>query len=244
MKYFVGDLKYYLNYFIFNKNTSHEIKELRENGIVIINNFLSDKECENHIIEIDKLIKNNSISWEDSEKSDVRIMGYDNLNKKAKQMFSKIDHLFNDYIDFRKNNNNFLMANKVTFKENNLGSGGGWHRDSINRRQLKFLIYLSDVNIVNGPFEYIPKTHHSINKFKTNKFLTKKVRYSNDEIRVFKDSLPSKIFNAKKGTCIIFDSSGLHRGTPIKKGFRYAITKYMYDSKIPLHISKLIIDEV
>jgi hypothetical protein len=106
------------------------------------------------------------------------------------------------------------------------------------------MVYLSDVDIVNGHFEYIPKTHHSINKFKTNKFLTKKTRHSNDEIRVFKDSLPSKIFNAKKGTCIIFDSSGLRRVTSIKNGFRYAITKYMYDSKIPLHMSKLIIDEV
>ena len=54
------------------------------------------------------------------------------------------------------------------------------------------------------------------------------------------NSLPSKIFNTKKGTCIIFDSSGIHRVIPIKNGFRYAITKYMYDSKIPLHMSKLI----
>ena len=132
------------------------------------------------------------------------------------------------------------MANRVRYEDNNLGSGGGWHRDSLNRRQLKFMIYLNDVSSENGPFEYLLKTHSASNKFLTNKFLTKKVRYSNSEIEEFQKENPSKTFYAKKGTCIVFDSSGLHRGTPIKKGERYAITKYMYDSSIPKHMNDLI----
>ena len=59
----------------------------------------------------------------------------------------------------------------------------------------------------------------------------------------YKQKFPSKLYTAKKGTCIIFDSSGLHRGTPLREtgGVRYAITKYMYDSKIPNHVEELIL---
>ena len=139
--------------------------------------------------------------------------------------------------------NSFLMANRVCFKKNNKGSGGGWHRDSLNRRQLKFMIYLNDVESNNGPFEYVLKTHTAMNKFATNHFLTKKTRYTDSEMEDYKQKFPSKLYTAKKGTCIIFDSSGLHRGTPLREtgGVRYAITKYMYDSKIPNHVEELIL---
>ena len=46
------------------------------------------------------------------------------------------------------------MANKLIYKKGNLGSGGGWHRDTFFKKQLKFIIYLSDVGEKNGELFY------------------------------------------------------------------------------------------
>ena len=51
----------------------------------------------------------------------------------------------------------YVMANKVIYKDYNLGSGQGWHKDNI-ARQLKFMIYLNDVDSENGPFQYLLKS--------------------------------------------------------------------------------------
>ena len=46
------------------------------------------------------------------------------------------------------------MANKVSYIKNNEGSGGGWHKDAYYT-QFKSILYLTDVNNENGPFELI-----------------------------------------------------------------------------------------
>ena len=48
----------------------------------------------------------------------------------------------------------FTMAAKINFKHGNLGSGGNWHRDSVNP-SLKSMVYLVDVDQKNGAFEII-----------------------------------------------------------------------------------------
>ena len=242
MKYFLGEIKYYMNFLFSDYNKLLHVKEIRRNGITVIPNFLTEEECKFHIDKINNCVKTKKISWNDIDNSDVRIFGYENLVKEASNLFITIDFVYKNYISIIKRNS-FLMANRVCFKKNNKGSGGGWHRDSLNRRQLKYMIYLNDVNDKNGAFEYVPKTHTAKNKFITNHFLTKKTRYTDSEMENYKQKFPSKLYAAKKGTCVIFDSSGLHRGTPLTEegGVRYAITKYMYDSKIPKHIQKLIL---
>ena len=41
--------------------------------------------------------------------------------------------------------NAFTMAAKIVFNDRNKGSGGGWHRDSINP-SVKAMLYLNDVD--------------------------------------------------------------------------------------------------
>jgi len=123
------------------------------------------------------------------------------------------------------------MANKVKYNKNNKGSGGGWHKDSFTS-QYKTILYLNDAKFDNGAFELILDSHKLMSclkiskKFNLNIF---KTRFSNEEINLltFKDNKIKTLYG-KAGTLIIVDTSMIHRGRPLKKGFRYAITNYYY----------------
>ena len=54
-------------------------------------------------------------------------------------------------------------------------------------------------------------------------------RFSNFSIKILKFFLfKQKIFKAKKGTCIVFNSTGLHRGLPLTNGERVTLTAYIF----------------
>ena len=238
MKYLLGEIKYRF-FDLLNKNIYSQI-ELRKNGFAVIEDFLSSEECSFHIDNIENLIQENQFSWADKEKSDFRIFGYENFTEKQTNIFDSLDKKYLSYISPYKLKST-LMANKTTFKPGNTGSGGGWHRDSLNRRQLKFMIYLTDVENDNGAFEYLKNSHALSSKLITNHFLYRKVRYSDLEISEFSTKWEKFTITGKKGTCVVFDSSGLHRGSPLKKGYRLAITKYIFDKEIPIQIKNQIL---
>lgn len=124
------------------------------------------------------------------------------------------------------------MAAKLYAAPDKLGSGGGWHRDSF-LPQYKAICYLTDVSEKNGPFEYVPGSHRLIPKVNFGlKAVTRdcanSTRYTQESIDEYCRTMgvESKFFVAKKGTVILCDTSGLHRGRPIMEGIRYALTNY------------------
>ena len=234
MKYLLYDLKYQINEIYTKSINSIDYSEFKKTGFLVKRNFISKEDCNNFINQIDLNIKNGQVSWADETMSDHRIFDF-----KSKDIFKSLNNLYQKYIS-KKSCNKFIMANRLTYKKDNKGSGGGWHRDNLNRRQLKYMIYLNDVNEDNGAFEYIPNSHNNRSKFLTNGFSNHVYRYSSEEINHFYDNKSIK-FSAEAGTLIIFDSSGLHRGSPVKKGVRYAFTQYMFDSSIPNHIKNLFV---
>lgn len=238
MKYLLSELKYIYNGFFIKINPYKEYKQFKREGLLVKKNFLTKDQCENLISQIDLNIKNEKISWKDKEESDVRIFNFKSKTKIFKSENIDLESFYRKYISSVECNK-FIMANKLVAKENNLGSGGGWHRDNLNRRQLKFMIYLNDVNEDNGAFQYIPKTHKVSSKLFTNS-LSNNFRYSPKKISKLYPEKSIKL-SAKAGTLIVFDSSGLHRGSPILKGKRYALTQYMFDSPIPRHIKNLFV---
>ena len=175
-----------------------------------------------------------------TKKSDVRIFGFENLFPNSANLFKSIDCLYGSYIDNNKKSS-VLMANKVNFVIDNLGSGGGWHRDSLNRRQLKFMIYLNRVNEENGPFEYLMGSHRLNSKLKTNHFLFKKTRYTSEDVKNTLGPGSQKNFRHKWNVCLLTHQDS--RGNPISTGVRYAITKYMFDGMIPTHIQKIVLNQ-
>jgi len=238
MKYLLLELKYMYNEFLVECKLRKEYQELRTNGFLVKEGFLSTSECEDIILQIESNIINGNISWKDEQESDIRIFNFKPENYFFINKSIDINSLYAKYISKNKQHK-FIMANKLVYKEKNKGSGGGWHRDNLNRRQLKYIIYLNDVNEENGAFEYIPKTHKVSSKLFTNGF-SNSFRYSPEKIDKFYPEKSIK-FSAKAGTLIVFDSSGLHRGTPILKGNRYALTQYMFDSPVPSHIKRLFV---
>jgi hypothetical protein len=120
------------------------------------------------------------------------------------------------------------MANRVQPSLGQVGSGGGWHRDSY-RRQIKCFIYLSEVTISNGPLAYIPKSHKARNKMlnlaKSSEL--KRARYTAErDMQYFNDC--SQPLTGSVGTVVLADTSGIHQGMPVFNGERLMLTQYRY----------------
>ena len=207
-------------------------EDLKTKGYFVCDNLLSGDICDEIANEVRNRVNQGEYSWKDETESDFRIMNYEGSNHLLIEANKLIKEVFAEYIGSRNSFEFVKMANVVTPQPGNSGSGGGWHRDSLNRRQLKLMIYLSDVDESNGAFEYIESSHTLSHKFKFNG-LKSKVRFTESSEAVNCDSV---IFSARKGTGIIFDSSGLHRGRPCLSGERIALTYYTYQFKIPKHV--------
>ena len=139
------------------------------------------------------------------------------------------------------------MAAKLEAAEGNKGSGGGWHRDHPNVKQSKSIVYLTDVSLQNGPFQYIEGSHTSravyrdCYKYGYDQFQS---RFTEQEVQYLLENEPERLktFTAEAGTVILTDTRGIHRGKPIETGERYALTNYLWmHSNIPKHISKSLV---
>lgn len=216
-------------------------------GFVIIENFMSDSECDHYKGLIDNFITtNHDLVWRDEAKSDERIYF-------ANKYISEFDGIFRDPF-IRKALQNytgcldpvgFVLANKLSYVDNNVGSGGGWHRDSLINHQFKAILYLSDVSPDNGPFQYIRSSNTKLSLFYNfikGDSIFGKHRFSNNEIDKYLDELPERdlvTITGRKGTLLLVDTKGIHRGSPLVQGFRYALTTYFWDKKIPKHVAKM-----
>lgn len=247
MKYLISEIKYLLNGKL--SNLSGEAKDIynqiKEKGFAVVPDFISENQCAELQIELETHLKKN-YTWKDQIGSDSRIYGIERVSKKFADLFENelLKVIYKKYID-KFTLHKFIMSNKVLYKENNAGSGGGWHRDVINRRQLKFICYLNDVDEENGCFQYIPHTHKISEKMKTNKLMGLKsgvYRYSNKKIEKLLEKSAYKCISLKasRGTLIIVDTSGIHRGSPMKSGKRYAVTQYMSDTPFKSHMRRLL----
>lgn len=242
------------------RSTSYEnaIKRLNDTGILVIENFFNDDDCNNAIKLIDKAaIKYKKNIQTDRNNSDKRIFGINRINidnyfnrnevNSVKKFHESI--LINDItkIFYTEDFCGFVMGARMDYSKNNLGSGGGWHRDSVHKKQIKSILYLTDVTESHGPFQYLEKSHLPDNifadTFQFNLYYNKN-RFTNDEIRTIQIHKKYKLstLTAKKGTLILADTRGLHRGMPIKSGVRYSLTNYFFSgNKTADHIEKICI---
>jgi len=169
---------------------------------------------------------NNKQIFSTKKNDDIRMFGFEKgLDKNITNFFFDMDNKASIKFFKKKPLYQTLMVNK-TFKPSEkklaLGSGGGWHRDSYLKRQLKTIFYLTKVNTENGPFTYLEP------KLKIfSRFYPMKTRLSpNADKQLNFCSSKISITSEKPGLGFSIISNYIHRGIPLISGVRYALTVY------------------
>lgn len=211
------------------------VNKLNEDGYIVLRglfnheevNLLKKKTIE-HLSSSETINNDGDFRRFCAEKSNEisNIFSSNKVIKKYKKAYLGYDSIFDS-----------TLAGHLTYTKNNKGSGAGWHRDSYIR-QVKSIVYLTDVELENGPFEYLVSSHKRKNVIRDANFLSKiadgghnQIRYTNNEIEIIKKEFgyESKLITGRKGDVVIADTRGLHRGSPIISGERIALTNYCRD---------------
>lgn len=232
------------HFFKFNLNNTDKtvLKNLATIGVSEGRNFYNDVECKNLCRRIDEIIDGNQANiWRDSIGSDERIYFAEEIDPIFNRILesSYVRDMYRLYMG-NENPIGMVLAARLTAKDQNLGSGGGWHRDSPYRNQFKAFCYLSKVKPENGPFQFVPSSHRKLLILKAliyGLFKPNVYRFNDEQIKNFQD-----VFNAKRvcvtsdnpGTLFFADTKILHRGSPIQDGARYALFVYLWDREIPV----------
>jgi len=209
---------------------------LKKFGIIVFKKYYSEIELKNLKNEINKFdyeLNNSKTNLVENCSGDLRLFHVEKKSKILKNLVSD-NILFNNIAALYKEKKYFnkkLLLNNVVFDaNNNTSSGGGWHRDN-HHCQFKTLVYMSDVGLKNGNFQFIVNStqkhigippHWSYNN----------TRYSNDTInKLLKDGNNNcKLYDiiGEAGTVVFFDATNIHRGKVIEEGSRNALTQYYF----------------
>ena len=224
--------------FKFFKNKSeeykNELKILENQGYFVVKNFLSKKECQKAVQEIkESLIKYNQYVHESDDK---RIFGVENIIPLASELSKNRKFLdLGESLLGKPIFNLFTLAGYLDDSKKG-SSGGGWHRDCFYG-QFKIMLYLTNVEKKNGPFQIIPKSNKFLNIFKliiSGILDVNQYRISNNLIEKITNKLNQSIktINGEAGDLIIFNPIAIHRGKPIEEGERVSLTNYYYPFSI------------
>ena len=246
LKLEASELFWMLPKYNFNDSSIDQyITLLLSDGICVIENFIDQSLCESLVSKASNIIENRKqfVSFESND-SDKRIYGIDRLDESFRlDDEMKLAHTISTKFYRVRNPVWFQMFGNITYAPNNQGSGAGWHRDSRYSHQFKAIIYLSNVTDVSGPFEYFKGSHLKEGLNKTADFLgvsTNAYRFEDEQVNELEASgILSKRTTVKgsKGTVVLADTRGLHRGKPLLEGERWALTRYYFERQIPKHFA-------
>lgn len=229
---------------IASKNVDSKAKaivhDLETKGWYVLKDYLPEELCEHLKSEMDLLLEtktSESNYWTDYNKSDLRFYRVQELTKEfdifLKDPFLKT--IENKFLGAHRSGVDNLLVNKISYVQGNLGSGGGWHRDSPHSNQFKAIAYLVDVNEKTGPFQFLEGSQNfwdSMKIFIGGLSSTSQYRFTNEEVEKILERIGhSKLitFEANAGDVILVNTKGIHRGKPIEEGIRYAMTNYYND---------------
>lgn len=222
----------------FEKSSKYDriLSDLKKDGYSKIENFVSLEKCKEIVDIVDIYLKENSQKiWRENDNDcDLRLFGAEKIDKLIDEYFRNEEILKIGNLHIKSPLKNiFTLAGKTSLtKKNNFGSGGGWHRDSINP-SFKAMLYLTDVNIGDGNLQIIHESNKFNNIVKINTEINKDLlntRFKNEEIASLIETFDFQVIDVfgKAGTLVLFDGSYVHRGSPIINNTRYALTNYFY----------------
>lgn len=218
-----------------SKQASQYLEQICEHGICIIDNFWGEEKCRQARAEVDRIIDSYPEYVHPSAKADKRVYGANNVSELISEfntnpLLTEIANAYNE----EPTRAAFTLAARLPVEAENLGSGEGWHRDAFFR-QFKAIIYLSDVGPDNGPFQMLKDSQQTLrvlSDIKAGKLGYMQYRLDDDEVERILKKEPERLitYTAKAGTLILVDTSTIHRGKPIEKGIRYALTNYYFQN--------------
>jgi len=221
------------------------VNGLKNEGVFVKPHFYTPSECERLRNKIDQLIENDDVKiWSDDEGADQRIYFVNDLDSEFQAFYDNQDirQVLSAYTG-TTNPNGMLLAARIDYKENNQGSGGGWHRDSPFTHQFKAICYLNNVDEMNGPFQYIKKSQrkwYTITSYLKKIFKPGVYRFTEQDIDTYlkKQNQDITSITGKEGTLVFTDTKGIHRGKALNSGLRYVLFCYFWHGDIPEHFNK------
>lgn len=205
-------------------NTKENVlNHLKEYGFVVIPNYWSPEKCKQALNEL-KTLPNQV--FEGGQGGDLRCQHSNKYLSSSNEFLndSFIQNIADDYS--LCNIADRVVAGIVNYNSDlQTDSGGGWHVDSELPAQLKSFMYLTDVNEENGPFMFVQKSRDLVNELQKHSNL----RISQELVNEHVNSEDIIEMVAPAGTCILADSTYLHRGKQIESGTRYTYTTYFYE---------------
>ncbi|AKZ61479.1 hypothetical protein F506_01255 [Herbaspirillum hiltneri N3] len=209
------------------------LAEVERNGICIVPDFWSAEKCADARAEIDRVITEYPRYVNGNAKADVRVYGANNASALIDDFAqdARLLAIASAY-NHKATETAFTLAARMPTTPGNSGSGEGWHRDAF-LRQFKAILYLSEVSMENGPFQFLSDSQRSkrvLVDMKTADLKYMQYRMEETQIARLLAQEPARLktFTARAGTLILVDTSAIHRGKPIQAGTRYALTNYYF----------------
>ena len=209
--------------------------EIQKNGYAVIPNFFDKEICEACIRDMDVMYDTKKEFVHNTEYADSRIFGAEDLSENIRKFaddsfLHKIANAYNAV----PTSNGFTLAGRIKATGHEFGSGGSWHRDSYFR-QFKSLLYLTDVNVENGPFQVIHRSHRSKQisiDSKNANLESMQCSFNQNIVEKILNESPDRLktLTGNAGTLVLVDTSIIHRGLPLEEGIRYALTNYFFEN--------------
>lgn len=211
--------------------TDPTLEYVRDSGYHIIRDFVPRDTCAEYAEEVENVFGAHPevVHQPRVEQADMRIFGIESLSPACAAFAG--DTRIKNWVESYTDDAGFMftMANIID-TPNDYGSGGMWHRDGF-LPELKCILYLTDVTIENGPFRLISKSHamghhhrRDMRRYGMN-FLQNRL---GDVAERVVENEPERLITAvgHAGTLILFDTSVIHTGAPLRSGKRIALTNY------------------
>ncbi len=211
---------------------ANALRALERDGFAVVPNWLDRAEADALTVLLDTWIDGHGDRVQ--HKGDDRVFGAEHISPAiaAFKHDAALEGIAAAYMGSEQKAL-FTLANRLRATPGKkTRSGGRWHRDR-KGRQFKSLVYLTDCVRRNGAFCIVRRSARPepfTDSIAATGFVFADVRWDDDEIEPFLARLGHEVvpIEGEAGTLVLFDSSLIHSGLPIRVGHRYALTNYYY----------------
>jgi hypothetical protein len=210
------------------------LREVERRGYCVVPEFYDAERCRRCVAELERLYA----QFPDcvQRKSDLRMFGVEAGSALLREfgddarLLAIAERMLREPVV-----NAFTLGNRIDFAPGNCGSGEGWHRDSFVV-QFKAILYLCDVEPSTGPFELIAdseKLSQLMADMLVGRLGLSQNRIRDEQVAMLLEQHPERLqtFAARAGTLLLVNTSAIHRGRPIERGTRYALTNYFTERR-------------